>query len=105
MAWTKTRVTVLAGMLLAAWTATVAVQTIQAHRIYPGLAGVWEGTNFNQRVALKITRTNGSYFASFDYVDSGIDIPASHLKSGKSAISFRIAGTAAGFAARIDHGM
>ncbi|HTA28834.1 MAG TPA: hypothetical protein VK731_00040, partial [Candidatus Cybelea sp.] len=38
-------------------------------------------------------------------VDSGIDIPASHLKSGKSAISFRIAGTAAGFAARIDPGM
>jgi hypothetical protein len=105
MAWTRTRMTVLVVVLLAAGAATVAVREIQAHRIYPGLAGVWEGTYFNQRVALKIARTNESYQASFDWIDSGIDIPARNLKPGQGAISFRIAGTAARFAATIDSGM
>jgi hypothetical protein len=102
---TKTAVVALAGALLLVGTATVAVQEIQAHRIYPGLAGVWEGTYFKQRVALKIDRTNGSYIAKFDYIDSGMDIPASNLKLGKSAICFRIAGTGERFAASIDPAM
>jgi hypothetical protein len=107
MAWTKTKTAVVACAcaLLAVGTATVAWNEIQAHRNYPGLTGVWEGTSFNQRVALKIARTNGTYLATFDYVDVGVDIPASHFKAGKSAISFRIAGAPAGFAASIDPGM
>ena len=90
------------GALLALGTATVVVQEIQAHRIYPGLAGVWEGTYFNGRVALKIARTNGTYLASFDRIDYGIDAPASHLKLGKNSISFRIVGWEGSFAASID---
>ncbi len=82
MAWTKTKMAVAAGVgaLLAVGTAIVTVKEIEAHRIYPGLAGVWEGTYFAQRVALKIARTNGTYLATFDFIDSGMDIPASNLK-------------------------
>ena len=96
MAWTKTKMAVAAGVgaLLAVGTAIVTVKEIEAHRIYPGLAGVWEGTYFAQRVALKIARTNGTYLATFDFIDSGMDIPASNLKVGKNAISFRRAGHA-----------
>ncbi len=107
MAWRKTKIAGLGTVcvLLALGAATVVVQEIQARRTYPGLAGVWEGTYFNQSVALRIDRTNGAYLASFDYIDSGIDIPADNLKLGKSAISFRIAGTSERFAASIDPAM
>ena len=93
------------GALLVVAAGIVAMNVIQAHRNYPGLAGVWEGTYFKQNVALKIARTNGAYLATFDYIDSGLDIPASNLKPGKNAISFRIAGTTEKFAASIDPGM
>ena len=93
------------SVLLLAGAIMVAVRAVQARRLYPGLAGVWEGTYFNQRVALKIDRTNGAYMATFDYIDSGIDIPASDFKPGKSSISFGIAGTATRFAASIDSDM
>jgi hypothetical protein len=107
MAWTRTKMGVVAGVgaLLALGTASIVVPEIQAHRTYPRLAGVWEGTYFNQRVALRIARTNGTYLARFDYIDSGIDIPADKLKLGKDAISFRIAGTTARFSASIDPGV
>jgi hypothetical protein len=104
MAWRKTILAGTGGLLLAG-AAMLAVQAIQARRIYPGLAGVWEGTYFNQRVALKIARTDGKYLASFDYIDFGIDIPADRFKPGKSAISFRVAGTATRFAASLDPAM
>jgi hypothetical protein len=107
MPWTKTKMAVVGGLgaLLALGAGTFAVMEIQAHRTYPGLAGVWEGTYFNQCVALKIARTNGTYVATFDYIESGIDIPASRLKPGKSSISFRVAGTQSRFAASIDPAM
>lgn len=107
MAWTKTKktVAVVVGALLAVGLAMIIMEEIQAHRVYPGLAGVWEGTLFNERVALNIVRTNGLYLATFTYVDSGMDIPASHFKPGKSAISFRYAGTTDKFVAEIDAGM
>src|SRR5665213_1001648 len=107
MAWTKTKKAVAAGVavLLAFWIASVAVTEIQAHWNYPGLAGVWRGTNSSQHVALIIIRTNGAYIATFDYIDSGIDIPASDLKPGKDAISFRVAATTEKFTASIDPGM
>ncbi len=105
MARTKRKWAVVAGTLLAVWTAILAVRAIQAHRTYPGLAGVWEGTYFKQSVALKIARTKGTYFATFDYIDSGLDIPASNLKPGKNAISFCIVGTTERFMATINPGM
>jgi hypothetical protein len=107
VAWTKTKraVVAVAVALFIAGTAMVALDEIQARRVYPGLEGVWEGTYFNQRVALKIARTNGAYLATFDYIDSGIDLPARNFKPGKSAISFRIAGTASRFAASVDPAM
>jgi hypothetical protein len=107
MAWTKTKKTiaVVAGALLAVGLAMITVEEIQAHRVYPGLAGVWEGTLFKERVALNIVRTNGLYAATFDYVDLGLDVPASHFKPGKSAISFRYAGTTDTFTAKIAAGM
>ena len=98
-------VVVFVSALLLAAAVTLAVKEIQAHRTYPGLAGGWEGIYFKQRVALKITRTNGAYLADFDYIDSGIDLPASNLKAGKSAVSFRVAGTEEKFAASIDPAM
>jgi hypothetical protein len=107
MAWTKAKRAVVVGVgaLLFLGTANVALNAIQAHRNYPGLAGVWEGTNSSQHVALKIARTNGDYLVTFDYVDSGIDIPASDFKAGKNAVSFRVAATKEEFTATIDPGM
>ena len=94
-----------AGTLFVLGLALVAVNEIQARWLYPGLAGVWEGTCFNERIAVKIIRTNGLYQASFDYIDSGIDLPAVNLKPGRTAISFHVAGSTSRFAARIDPGM
>jgi prepilin-type processing-associated H-X9-DG protein len=94
-----------AGTLFVLGLALVAVNEIQARWLYPGLAGVWEGTCFNERIAVKIIRTNGLYQASFDYIDSGIDLPAVNLKPGRMAISFHVAGSTSRFAARIDPGM
>jgi hypothetical protein len=107
MAWTRTKKAGLAAVcvLLALGAGTLVVQEIQADRIYPGLAGVWEGTDFNQTVALRIVRTNGVYLASFDYIDSGINVPADNLKIRKRAISFRMSGTTSKFTASIDPGM
>jgi hypothetical protein len=107
MGRTKTKMAAMVGVgaLIAVGTSTVAVKEIQAHRTYPGLAGLWEGTYFKQHVALRIARTNGTYLARFHYIDSGMDIPASDLKVGRNAISFRVAGETDKFAASIDPGM
>jgi hypothetical protein len=109
MAWTKAKMGVVVGVgvggLLLLGTANVALNAIQSRRNYPGLAGIWEGTNSSQHVALKIARTNGTYLATFDYIDSGIDIPASNFKPGKHAVSFGVAATGEEFTATIDPGM
>jgi hypothetical protein len=91
----------VAGVLLAG-AGFFVVTEIQAHWFYPGLAGVWVGTYFNQRVALKITRDNGTYAARFNYIDVGIDAPATHLRLGPKSIRFGIPGAADAFSGTLD---
>lgn len=103
MAWPKTKI-VCAGVLLAVLTIYVASE-IQAHRVYPGVAGIWVGTNSAQRFALEIARTNGAYAAHVTYIDSGVRIPAVNLTVRQHSVRFRYAVTKEFFAARIDRTM
>jgi RNA polymerase sigma factor (sigma-70 family) len=89
MAWTKTKITIVAGviLLLAGGATLLAVKTAATARTRAALAtmqGRWEGTltvdQTTLRLGLRIFPTNGVYHATLDSIDQGAwDIPVAKL--------------------------
>lgn len=92
MAWTKAQTAILVGtaVLFAGATGVVATKGVHALRAahYPDLQGAWEGSLLlddagvapgeaaRTRVVLKLTRTNGVYSATTDWIELGLrDMP------------------------------
>jgi RNA polymerase sigma factor (sigma-70 family) len=91
MAWTKVKMTIVAGVvvLLAAGTTVVAVKAVNTARTRTALAtmqGDWEGVvqadQARLRLVLKIFKTNDTYLAAIDSIDQGAeDIPVTKLSA------------------------
>ena len=89
IAWTKikTVAAISAAIILAAGTSTVIIES------RPDIQGAWEGTLVNgtqkERLVFKITKENGVYQATGDYIDLGIkDAPFSKFSYNQSALHF-----------------
>jgi RNA polymerase sigma factor (sigma-70 family) len=96
MAWTKLKLTVVAGaiLLLAAGTTTVVVHSVSAARTRDALAnmqGSWEGTlsvdQAQLRVVLRIFKTNDTVRAELDSIDQGgKGIAVTKISAGPNSI-------------------
>jgi len=92
MAWTKMKTAIVVGsvVLLSAGTGIVTVETIHAIRSarYPDIQGAWEGVALfddpgvatgeaaRSHVVLKLTKINGVYTATTDWIEKGLkDVP------------------------------
>ena len=111
MAWTKAKITVVAGVvaLLAAGTTTVIVKTVDISRTKSALAamqGDWEGTlsvfPTQLRFVLKIRQTNDTYYARLDSIDQGLkDIPVAKLWARPNSIHAELPAEHADFQAAL----
>jgi len=114
MAWTKTKIAIVAGVaaLLAAGTTTVAVKAINAGRTRAALAtmqGDWEGTltagQTQLRLVIRIFKTNDVYRALLDSVDQGVkDVPITRLSARGDSIHLELPALYADYQAALNAG-